>query len=52
MRPAEMLLGYKNCFDLLFDCRIVHLNTEILASKNGAGRIEVLSCSGEVWQWL
>lgn len=36
MRPAVALLCYKNCFDLLFDCRIVHLNTEILASKNAA----------------
>lgn len=24
------------CVDLLFDCRIVHLNTKILVSKNAA----------------
>ena len=32
-----------NCFDLLFDCCIVHLNTEILVSENAAEQIDLVS---------
>lgn len=41
---AETLLCSKTyCFDLLFDCCIVHLNTEILVSENAAEQIDLVS---------